>query len=179
MRLRNISIRLLSYSLVWTLINAESSLSDEAVEIVSPATVQNRESMKEQATIQESQALQLTHSLGEIRATLSVSSDSMPENLAEQNFAAEGVYYHSTGTSRSWEVLPYQWHSPAFRHGPVYFQQVALERYGASCGRLQPVLSGVRFYASAALWPVLTLDELRRPPASNVGFERPGSPICR
>ncbi len=117
--------------------------------------------------------------LQDIHVDLFASPSAMPTDLAALHFAPAGTIYQTMGTSQPWEVISFQWHSPAFTHRPVYFQQVALERYGLSHGCLQPVLSGVRFYTSAALWPVFTVDEMRRSQASNVGFARPGSVLCR
>ena len=52
-----------------------------------------------------------------------------------------------------------------FAYRPLYFEQVQVERYGRSFGRLvQPCLSTVHFYASAALLPykLIVLPPLRR-----------------
>jgi hypothetical protein len=57
---------------------------------------------------------------------------------------------------------------------PLYFEEVALERYGDKARCIQPVISGVRFFSTVALLPY----KMRvRPPRSCVcdnGFSRPG-----
>ncbi len=40
-----------------------------------------------------------------------------------------------------------------FAYQPLYFEEVNLERYGRSCGPLQPAISGVRFFGTVASMP--------------------------
>jgi len=69
------------------------------------------------------------------------------------------------------------WCAPNIVYQPLYFEDVALERYGQAHGDLiQPVCSTVHFTGSFALLP---LNLWRDPPASCVtplGYCRPGSP---
>jgi hypothetical protein len=61
-----------------------------------------------------------------------------------------------------------------FAYRPLYFEQVKVERYGRSFGRLiQPCLSTVHFYASAALLPCKMIV---RPPLRHVYHDHPCRP---
>lgn len=69
------------------------------------------------------------------------------------------------------------WAPPMQRHLPVYFEDVAAERYGQSIGPLaQPVVSTGRFLVHAALLPYqMGVDSPQRL-QYDVGYARPGSP---
>lgn len=69
------------------------------------------------------------------------------------------------------------WEPPNQRHQPVYFEDVALERYGQTiCPVAQPVISGTRFLVQAALLPYQMGSEAPRDVRYDVGLARPGSP---
>ena len=58
---------------------------------------------------------------------------------------------------------------------PLYFEEVALERYGASHGILQPAISGAHFFGSVVALPYkMTVRPPRSCECSN-GFSRPGT----
>ena len=61
---------------------------------------------------------------------------------------------------------------------PLYFEEIALERYGASHGILQPAISGAHFFGSVVALPYkMTVRPPRSCECSN-GFSRPGdSPL--
>lgn len=69
------------------------------------------------------------------------------------------------------------WVPPALSHKPVYFEEVGAERYGQTRSpALQPVISGGKFLANAAILPYkLGVDSPHRV-AYDVGLPRPGSP---
>lgn len=71
----------------------------------------------------------------------------------------------------------YFWEAPGLCHGPLYFEDVNLERYGV-CPKgtcwLQPALSGVKFLGTV---PVLPLLISAHPPCERIyelGYDRPG-----
>jgi hypothetical protein len=76
------------------------------------------------------------------------------------------------------EEKVYAWAAPDIRYQPLYFEDVALERYGQTpCGLRQTVLSGIHFFSSAAL---LGFQKLDRHPCDcdwPLGFCRPGSDV--
>ncbi len=79
-------------------------------------------------------------------------------------------------TPREFASTTFTWKASALCSKPLYFQQAALERYGHSWGPLlQPVISGVDFYARIFALPyMMGMD----PPCQCVyalGWYRPGS----
>ena len=55
---------------------------------------------------------------------------------------------------RNWETTLFSWKASALCHKPLYFEEVALERYGHSLNPLsQPIFSGVHFFATVPLLP--------------------------
>lgn len=82
-------------------------------------------------------------------------SNEVPENLAHQAIGDVPVVLAARSDemlgdsliekrTNSDHVIPYQ---------PLYFEEVNLERYGRTCGVLQPALSGVRFFATIPSLP--------------------------
>jgi hypothetical protein len=53
-----------------------------------------------------------------------------------------------------WGVVDYTWHAPLLYHGPLYFEQVSLERYGQGpAPLLQPACSAASFFGTIPLLP--------------------------
>lgn len=77
---------------------------------------------------------------------------------------------------RMWALTTYTWTAPALCHKPLYFEEMALERYGHSTGPLtQPFVSGAHFFATL---PVLPYKMGVEPPWECIyplGYYRPGS----
>lgn len=69
------------------------------------------------------------------------------------------------------------WVPPALSHKPVYFEEVGVERYGQTRSQaLQPLISGGKFLANAAILPYrMGVDSPHRI-SYDVGLARPGSP---
>lgn len=69
----------------------------------------------------------------------------------------------STPAVRSASAVPYQ---------PLYFEEVNLERYGRTCGLVQPALSGVRFIATIPALPyAMSVHDARQPAYLNWPYE--------
>ncbi|MDA7951410.1 MAG: hypothetical protein MPJ24_07975 [Pirellulaceae bacterium] len=55
---------------------------------------------------------------------------------------------------RNWRTSTFTWKASALCHKPLYFEEIALERYGHTRGPfVQPVVSGAHFFANIALMP--------------------------
>jgi hypothetical protein len=89
-------------------------------------------------------------------------------------FAPGQVRYNVQG--QSWGGTTFAWKASALCHKPLYFEDEHLERYGHSWGpRLQPVLSGARFFLTI---PALPYMMGLYPPGEciyTLGHYRPGS----
>jgi hypothetical protein len=83
---------------------------------------------------------------------------------------------HREFPTRDWSALTFTWKASALCHKPLYFEEVALERYGHSRRPLvQPLVSGAHFFTNIALLPY----KLGMNPPNEcmypLGFYRPGS----
>lgn len=82
----------------------------------------------------------------------------------------------SSPQNRLWPMTNYTWKASGLCHKPLYFEEVALERYGHSTGPFsQPVVSGAHFFGSLLVLPYkMGMD----PPGEckyALGYYRPGS----
>lgn len=77
-----------------------------------------------------------------------------PENFATQ-MLPRGAQLDVTNATRYREdfVIPVDLAASEFCYRPLYFQEVNLERYGASHGLWQPIVSGARFFATIPALP--------------------------
>ncbi len=101
------------------------------------------------------------------------SEGAMPEDRGADKFAAEPIVDETLPSDRPADIFcSYTPWTICYR--PLYFEDIALERYGKNVGYLQTGLSGVRFFGSVAALPY---KMTRRPPRScqcSNGFSRPG-----
>ncbi|MCE9604501.1 MAG: hypothetical protein K8U03_06295 [Planctomycetia bacterium] len=78
--------------------------------------------------------------------------------------------------NRNWLATTYTWKASGLCHKPLYFEEVALERYGHSTGPIsQPIVSGAHFFATL---PLLPYKMGLNPPWEckyALGYYRPGS----
>lgn len=68
-------------------------------------------------------------------------------------FPNECPLFAETFQPRHWLPITYTWKASALCHKPLYFEDVALERYGHTWGVLQPAVSGAHFFAALPLLP--------------------------
>ncbi len=101
-------------------------------------------------------------------------SNVVPENLAQKAMGQIPVVQ----ASRSDEMLgdmvfaKSRNHDELFAHQPLYFEEANLERYGRTCGPLQPTLSGVRFFATIPSLPyAMTVHHPRKTYTTRWPFE--------
>lgn len=85
-------------------------------------------------------------------------------------------YVFSDWTVSKMPEMAYLWQAPDIRYGQLYFEDVALERYGQTCGRYRQVYgSGAHFFCSLLSMPW----EMMFAPAGScdtpLGYCRPGN----
>ncbi len=78
--------------------------------------------------------------------------------------------------SRDFQQICFMWKASALCHKPLYFEEVALERYGHTLVReeFQPIVSGLKFFLTI---PVLPYKMGLNPPCEciyTLGYYRPG-----
>ena len=104
------------------------------------------------------------------------SAGELPKDDSAQWFqapTAESQIWCSTSHRPTLDVY---WRSWAMAYRPLYFEDITLERYGHHCRCLQPIISGIKFYAQV---PFLPYKLTAKPPCEltyNSGHFRPG---CR
>ncbi len=77
---------------------------------------------------------------------------------------------------RQWPQITYTWKAANLCHKPLYFEQVALERYGHSFGfYAQPLLSGVHFFGTLPILPYKMGLKTPNECVYTLGHYRPGS----
>lgn len=82
----------------------------------------------------------------------------------------DGMY-----TPRNFALTTYTWKASALCHKPLYFEQVAVERYGHTWPLIQPVVSAAHFFATV---PILPYKMGIEPPTECIyalGYYEPGS----
>ena len=88
----------------------------------------------------------------------------------------------SFGRNESLPTSPklFAWAAPNIQYQPLYFEDVALERYGQTAPRhQQAVKSGIHFFKSLALLPHQMLHDHPYDCDSPLGFCRPGTCVPR
>lgn len=76
---------------------------------------------------------------------------------------------------RCWAMTTYTWKASGVCHKPLYFEQVAVERYGHTWPLLQPIMSGAHFFLTV---PILPYKMGIEPPGECIyplGYYNPGS----
>ena len=98
----------------------------------------------------------------------------MPKDLSEHIFT---VSQQDSRQTRGWEPSSYDWEASKLCHNPLYFQQVAAERYGQTvCPCLQPAICVGRFYVDFVALPVQMAMTCPCSCQYAYGYFRPGSP---
>ncbi|MCC6493922.1 MAG: hypothetical protein IT424_12990 [Pirellulales bacterium] len=74
-----------------------------------------------------------------------------------------------------WADVPYNWAATHLCHGPLYFEEINLERYGYQCHpALQPLVSGAHFFLTVPTLPYRMTVHPPRECVYTLGYYRPG-----
>ncbi|GAB6165354.1 hypothetical protein JCM19992_13540 [Thermostilla marina] len=91
-------------------------------------------------------------------------------------FPTECTLQGGTFQPRSWAPITFTWKASGVCHKPLYFEQVAVERYGHNLGPIaQPFASGAHFFLT---FPILPYKMGLTPPNEcmyPLGYYRPGN----
>lgn len=81
-------------------------------------------------------------------------NNALPEDIVDVA-TTSGTVYAATSDQMQEELFypKSRNHDELFAYQPLYFEEVNLERYGRTCGCLQPVASGVRFFTTIPMLP--------------------------
>ncbi len=109
-------------------------------------------------------------------AAIQVAPGQVRDKMPEDNWASAAVGGQSNYPGTFQERLA-AWEAPNVRWYPLYFEDVALERYGYTGGPIiQPVRSAAFFGASLLLLPVNLIRDNPFQCDTPLGYCRPGSP---
>jgi hypothetical protein len=114
-----------------------------------------------------------TRRVTEVPLDIRATAGAMPDDVSASAFPETPIPSESGPAPDRVEVpVAYSPWTICFR--PLYFEEVALERYGDSHGFLQPAISGAHFFGSVVAMPYkMTVRPPRSCECSN-GFSRPG-----
>ncbi len=117
-------------------------------------------------------------SMQEVRVDVREFSNKVPADESSVLNSSVGSIYRRSGQTEK----EFSWAAPNIRFQPLYFEDVAVERYGQTRGLIkQPIVSTFKFFRDAALLPLNAAID--RPYSCDVplGHGRPGSPTpgCR
>ena len=178
---------------------ASPPLMDGRAPRFTPDEIQNSENAQQPLalTSQQSQDFQLIEEsrspVGGMRPIGSIgvdirppTPDDLPVNVAETTLNPERlqVYYGVAPFRRSLSLYPLT-RTAAFCHQPLYFEEVNLERYGTTRGRLQPAVSAARFSygcrncPTAWLWIALAFATITNTRLNRVEPRRGKASCCR
>ena len=111
-----------------------------------------------------------------VTTAIAATGKDFPPNLAAGPFADAGKSEQREGASRTWTETMYFWEPAALCHNPLYFEEVNLERYGYTRGKvIQPLVSAAHFFGSVVALPYLTAADRPRDCIYTLGHYRPGS----
>lgn len=113
--------------------------------------------------------------IGAVSLDIAAPDGDFPENMAAPYLDAAGEYTDQSNLESSGWSYAYYWQASAFCHGPLYFEEVNLERYGYSCGLLQPAASAAHFFTTLPLLPYKMAVERPGTCIYTLGHARPGS----
>ena len=105
------------------------------------------------------------------------SEDLQPTDAFDRRVLAETTVHHVIGTKRPWGLTAYQWQASLLSYRPLYFEDVEAERYGFHYGKLQPVVSGLRFASTLTSLPYLMAADCPHDKAWSLGHDRPGDRV--
>ena len=100
----------------------------------------------------------------------------IPVDQSEVLFTPPVPLHRGAMGRTEWTDVNFWWASSEFTHRPLYFDQVPLERCGHSRIRiLQPAISGIHFFGTAAVLPYKMLVDFPFRQVSQLGAPRPGT----
>lgn len=119
-------------------------------ELTAPSTTQNLDQLRQVPK--------------DFRDEQNVPSMNLPESGAERDSA--------------WEWTSFHWEAPNTFSNPRYFEDRMLERHGQqAAGKLQPILSGARFFTAIPLLPYLMTVSEPQEKEYSLGYYRTGNSI--
>ena len=112
--------------------------------------------------------------IGEVSVSIAPPPGELPADLAISRFAQAGEIHPPAVCYRDWSPMEYNWEASALCHGPLYFEELNLERYGYTWGVWQPAVSAVHFFGTIPLLPYKMVVQPPHECIYTLGYYRPG-----
>jgi hypothetical protein len=113
--------------------------------------------------------------IGAVTLDTQAPAGDFPENVAAPYMEAAGEYTDQPNLEAAGWSYAYYWQASGYCHGPLYFEEVNLERYGYNCGVLQPAASAAHFFGTLPFLPYKMAVDRPGTCIYTLGHERPGS----
>jgi hypothetical protein len=117
----------------------------------------------------------VTKPIQAIDVRIELPPDLAPTDYAAAQFAKQGKVYELAGASRPWYPAAKLWEPPGLYHGPLYFEDINLERHGQGWGCLQPAVSAGHFVGDFVALPYHMVLHPPHRCQYDLGHERPGN----
>lgn len=162
---------------------AEEDAADEASAVVAMQDGQAGPTLEEVAARQQTppRLARMFRPITQVTANAALPPGLLPEQVEREEGQPQAEMLRQVGDYRfegGWEESNYQWSATRLCHGPLYFEEINLERYGYQCNPLvQPLVSGAHFFLTV---PTLPYQMTVHPPREciyTLGHYRPGSRV--
>jgi len=117
--------------------------------------------------------------IGQVSVSIAPPPGELPADLAISRFAEAGEIHPPQVDYRQWCPIEYNWEASGLCHGPLYFEELNLERYGYTWGIWQPVVSAVHFFGTIPLLPYKMVVQPPNECIYTLGYYRPGDRVPR
>jgi len=114
-------------------------------------------------------------SIRDVRAEIVPPLGDLPTDPGHDVVNQQPMRLHQLGAVRGYPEMVCVWTPPAVKHHPLYFQEIALERYGYHYGAAQSFISSAVFLRNVTLLPIRVLAECPGSLQYTLGYERPGN----
>jgi hypothetical protein len=138
-------------------------------------------SAAEEVAVQEQKSPRMLRSfrpITQVTANAALPPGLLPEEAEPQEGQPQPEQTPDVGDMRfegGWAESNYLWSATRLCHGPLYFEEINLERHGYQCNPfLQPLVSGAHFFLTV---PTLPYQVVAHPPCEciyTLGYYRPG-----
>jgi hypothetical protein len=125
---------------------------------------------------------QIFRPITEVTADATLPEGLLPEQVPDEpggrDEADEAPEVGDPRLAGGWGDQSFEWSSTGLCHGPLYFEEVNLERYGYQCQPcLQPFVSGAHFFLTVPTLPYQMTVQPPRECIYTLGHYRPGSRV--
>jgi hypothetical protein len=159
-----------------------ATLEEVAPSVAEPAIASTEEPTEEQADEGATAERPFFRPITEVSADARLPDGLLPEQVGREDGDIEPApETPNIGDPRlvsGWSRNAFEWSATKLCHGPLYFEEVSLERYGYQCHpAVQPLVSGAHFFLTVPMLPYQMTVHPPRECIYTLGHYRPGSRV--